>query len=59
MTKFTMCKKWHKIYNLMIISKPHAHPHTIKKTYMQSFKTIGTKLYEELGSQTPRLNVDG
>ena len=29
--------------NLTIISKPHAHPHTMKKTHA-SFKTIGIKL---------------
>ena len=30
MTKFTNWKKWQK--NLTIISKPHAHPHTMRKT---------------------------
>ena len=32
MTKFTMWKKVTK-NNLTLISKPHAHPHAMKKTY--------------------------
>ena len=35
---------------LTIISKPHAHPHTMKKTYAK-FQSIGTKLKEEFRSQ--------
>ena len=33
MTKFTMWKKVKKNNNLTVISKPHAHPHTMKKTH--------------------------
>ena len=39
MTKFTKCKKVI-INHLTIISKPHAHPHTMKKT-SANFKKIG------------------
>ena len=43
--------------DLIIISKPHAYPHTIKKN-MQSFKRSGTKLYEGLRSQeTPTVYI--
>ena len=33
MTKFTMWKKVKKKNNLTITSKPHAHPHTMKKMH--------------------------
>ena len=43
MTKFTMWKKEQK-KNLKIISKPHAHPHTMKNTYkkfqINRYKTV-------------------
>ena len=42
MTKFTIWKK--KKNDLTIISKPHAHPHTMKKTYakfqINRYKTV-------------------
>ena len=48
MTKFTMWKKWQKKKkkkkNLTVISKPHAHPHTIKNTHAKfqndQYKTV-------------------
>ena len=43
MTKFTMWKKVTK-HVLTIIPKPHAHPHTMKKTYAKfqnnRYKTV-------------------
>ena len=43
MTKFTKWKKWQK-NNLAIISKPHAHPHTMTKTHAKfqkdRYKTV-------------------
>ena len=43
MTKFTMWKKSKK-NNLSITSKPHAHPHTMKKTHAKfhnnRYKTV-------------------
>ena len=43
MTKFTMWKKSDK-NDLTIISKPHAHPHTMKKSYAKfqndRYKTV-------------------
>ena len=42
-TKFTMWKKWQKNV-LTIIPKPHAHPHTMKKTHAKfqnnQYKTV-------------------
>ena len=44
MTKFTMWKKVKKKNNLTITSKPHAHPHTMKKMhagfYNNRYKTV-------------------
>ena len=43
MTKFTLWKKRQK-NNLTITSKPHAHPHSMKKTYAKfqndRYKTV-------------------
>ena len=43
MTKFTIWKKWQKNV-LTIIPKPHAHPHTMKKTHAKfqnnQYKTV-------------------
>ena len=49
---FTMRKNVEKVTknDLTIIFKQHAHPHAMKKT-VQSFKTISTKLWEQLRIQ--------
>ena len=63
MTKFTKLKKMttknkkKKQTNLTIISKPHAHPHTMKKTPAK-FQKDWYKCKRSCAHRTPSVNVD-
>ena len=56
MTKFTTKKKW-KQNDLTIISKPHAHIHTMKKTCKVSKRSV-QNCKRSCAHKTPRVNVD-
>ena len=56
MTKFTMWKKRQK-NDLIIISKPHAHLHAMKKTYKASKQSV-QNCKRKCTHKTPRVNVD-
>ena len=45
--------------NLTIISKPHAHPHTMTKTHAKFQKDRYKTVKRSCAHKTPRVNVDG